>query len=185
MRILRLHLGLVLLLPMTIVPVGKLSAGERHAGIVLSVAADSLVIDELGRAGKAHQLRVTVTPRTGIILSQRDPQELEFTDTPISLAQVKKGDFVGVDTSHEGSKIVAASITVTLRQERPIRPEPNGAAPPPTIPAAQVSSQVQPQEEPRAPTVPVAPDQLPASDNANDPRAVIDWLLYPASARTR
>ena len=94
MRILRLHLGLVLLLPMTIVPVGKLSAGERHAGIVLSVAADSLVIDELGRAGKAHQLRVTVTPRTRIILSQRDPQELEFTDTPISLAQVKKGDFV-------------------------------------------------------------------------------------------
>jgi len=167
---------------MTIVPVGKLSGGERHGGIVLSVAADSLVIDELGRAGQAYQLRVTVTPRTRIILSQRDPQGPGFTDTPISLAQVTKGDFVGVDTSHEGSKIVAASITVTLRQERQIRLEPNGAAPPPTIPAAQVSSQIQPQEESRAP---VAPDQLPASDNADDPRAVIDWLLYPASVRTR
>src|SRR5438309_12133239 len=89
MRILRLHLGLVLLLPMTIVPVGKLSAGARHAGIVLSVAADSLVTDELGRAGKAHKLRVMVTPRTRIIRSQRDPQEPEYTDTSMPLAQVK------------------------------------------------------------------------------------------------
>src|SRR5262245_5303588 len=184
MRVLPLHLGLALSLPMTIAPVTKLSAGERHAGIVLSVAADHLVIDELGRAGKAHQLRVAVTPRTRIILSQRDPEEPEFTDTPIPLVQVKKGDFVGVDTSREGSTLVAASITVTLRQEHQIRPEPNGSAPPPTIPAARVSSPIQPQEESPAPTVPLAADQLPASDNGQDPRAVIDWLLYPASVRT-
>jgi hypothetical protein len=155
MRILRLHLGLVLLLPMTIVPVGELSAGERHAGLVLSVAADSLVIDELGRAGTAHKLHVTVTPRTSIIVSQRNPQAPEFTDTPISLAEVKKGDFVGIDTSHEGSKLVAVSITVTLRQEtQVVRPDPKDSAPPPTTGAAPVAPRVEPREQPPAPPAP-------------------------------
>jgi len=187
MRILRLHLGLVLLLPMTIVPVGELSAGERHAGLVLSVAADSLVIDELGRAGTAHKLHVTVTPKTSIIVSQRNPQAPEFTDTPISLAEVKKGDFVGIDTSHEGSKLVATSITVTLRQEtQVVRPDPKDSAPPPTTGAAPIAPRVEPREQPPAAPAPAtAPAQPLAPYDAEDPRAVIEWLLYPASVRTR
>jgi hypothetical protein len=100
----------------TLLRPAMLSAGGRHAGSVLSVGPDSLVVDELGRAGKSQRLHVTVTPRTRIIVSQRNPQAPEsFTDTTISLAEVTKGDFVSVDMSHEGSKLVAASVTVTLR----------------------------------------------------------------------
>ena len=83
MRIITLHPGFVLLLALTLVPVTKLTAGDRHAGTVLSVGLDSLVVDELGRAGTAHMLYVTVTPRTSIIVSQRNPQAPEFTDTNV------------------------------------------------------------------------------------------------------
>ena len=187
MRIIALHLGFVFLLALTLVPVTELTAGDRHAGTVLSVGPDSLVVDELGRAGKAHQLRVTVTPRTRIILSQRNSQAPEFTDTPISLAEVKKGDFVGIDTSHEGSKLVATSITVTLRQEtQVVKPDPKDSAPPPTTGAAPIAPRVEPREQPPAAPAPAtAPAQPLAPYDAEDPRAVIEWLLYPASVRTR
>ena len=186
MRIIALHLGFVFLLALTLVPVTELTAGDRHAGTVLSVGPDSLVVDELGRAGTAHKLHVTVTPRTSIIVSQRNPQAPEFTDTPISLAEVKKGDFVGIDTSHEGSKLVAVSITVTLRQEtQVVRPDPKDSAPP-TTGAAAVAPRVEPREQPPAPPAPAtAPAQPLAPYDAEDPRAVIEWLLYPASVRTR
>jgi hypothetical protein len=187
MRIITLHPGFVLLLALTLVPVTELTAGDRHAGTVLSVGLDSLVVDELGRAGTAHMLYVTVTPRTSIIVSQRNPQAPEFTDTPISLAEVKKGDFVGIDTSREGSKLVAVSITVTLRQEtQVVRPDPKDSAPPLTTGAAPFVPRVERREQPPAPPAPAtAPAQPLAPYDAEDPRAVIEWLLYPASVRTR
>ena len=185
MGILAPHLGFVLLLALTLVPVTVLSAGERHAGTVLSVGPDSLVVDELGRAGKAHKLHITVTPRTRIIVSQRNPQAPEsFTDTTISLAEVKKGDFIGVDTRHEVSKLIAESITVTLRQV--VRPDPDDSAPPRTTGPAPVAPRVEPREPSPAPPAPAtAPAQPPAPYDEEDPRAIIDWLLYPSSLRTR
>src|SRR5207253_9132160 len=109
MRIITLHPGFVLLLALTLMPVTKLTAGDRHAGTVLSVGLDSLVVDELGRAGTPHMLYVTVTPRTSIIVPHRHPPAPELTDTPTSLAQVTKADSVGIATSREGTKLVAAS----------------------------------------------------------------------------
>src|SRR5262249_24017992 len=119
MRIIALNLGFVLP-ALTLASVTMLLAGERHAGTVLSVGPDSLVVDELGRAGKAQKLLVTATPRTRIILPQRDPQAPEsFTDTPISLAEVQKGDFVGVETTHERAKLVArGQVPHPLRGDR-------------------------------------------------------------------
>lgn len=145
MRIIVLNLGFVLPV-LTLAPVTVLSAGERHAGTVLSVGPDSLVVDELGRAGKAQKLLVIVTPRTRIIVSQRNLRAPEsFTDTPISLAEVKRGDFVGVETTHEGAKLVAESITVTLRQEtQGARPDPRDSAPPPTTSTEPLAPRVEP-----------------------------------------
>src|SRR5438445_13742350 len=102
MRIITLHPGFVLLLALTLVPVTKLTAGDRHAGTVLSVGLDSMVVDELGRAGTAHMLYVTGTPTTSIIVSERNPQAPELTDTPISLAHAQKGDLLVLDTITEG-----------------------------------------------------------------------------------
>src|SRR5262249_22742924 len=96
-----------------------LSASDRHSGSVRSVGPDSLVVDEFGRAGEEQQLHVTITRKTRIIESQRNPAGSDahdaFTDRTISLAEVKKGDYVVVNASREGTKLVAESVTVTLR----------------------------------------------------------------------
>ena len=96
-----------------------LPADDRHAGSVRSVGPDHLVVDEIGRAGEEQALRVTVTRTTRIIESQRNPAAADtqnaFTDKVISLAEVKKGDYVVVDASREGTKLVATSVTITLR----------------------------------------------------------------------
>jgi len=96
--------------------VNALMANERHTGTVMSVEPNGLV---LLRGGKEQKLQVAVTPQTRVTDSERNPrptsvQEL-FTDKPIPLSEVKKGDFVVVETSGEGKKLVADSVMVTLR----------------------------------------------------------------------
>jgi hypothetical protein len=87
------------------------------------VGSDSLVVDEVGRAGEEQKLHVTITPKTRIIESRRNPAASDaqdsFTDKTISLAEVEKGDYVVVDASQEGTKLVATSVTVTLRGSAP------------------------------------------------------------------
>ena len=87
----------------------------------MSVEPNSLVVRELGAAGKERKLQAAVTPQTRVTDSERNPrptnaQEL-FKDKPISLSEVKKGDFVVVETRREGKKIVADTVMVTLRTE--------------------------------------------------------------------
>jgi hypothetical protein len=102
-----------------------LSAGDRRSGIVLSVGRDSLVVDELGRAGEKQKLHVTITRKTRVIELQRNPAasgaQDAFTDKTISLAEVKKGDYVVVYASHQEAKLVAESVIVTLRKREPSR----------------------------------------------------------------
>jgi hypothetical protein len=99
------------------------SAADRHAGSVLGVGADSLVVHEVGRAGEEQKLHVTITQRTRIIESRRNPAASDaqdsFTDKTIPLSEVKQGDYVVVDASGEGTNLVAASVTVTLRGNTP------------------------------------------------------------------
>jgi hypothetical protein len=168
-----------------------LSAGGRHAGSVFSVGPDRLVIDELGRAGEAQQLDITITRTTRIIESQRNPAgssaQDSFTDKTISLAEVKTGDYVVVDASRQEAKLVAESITVTLRQEtQVVRSHPGDSAPPATTGTVSVVPLVEPLKQLATPPLPAtAPAQPLAPYDAEDPRGVIEWLLYPASGRTR
>jgi hypothetical protein len=111
--------GLVLTLLVTLVPLTAVIAGEHHSGTVLSVGSAGLVVDELGRAGKEQTLQIAVLPQTRLIDAERNPKgtsaEDAFTEKTISLAEVKKGDFVVVDATRKGKKLVADSVTVTLR----------------------------------------------------------------------
>ena len=112
-------LVLALMFALTFVSVNALMANERHTGTVMSVEPNGLVLLVLGRGGKEQKLQVAVTPQTRVTDSERNPrptsvQEL-FTDKPIPLSEVKKGDFVVVETSGEGKKLVADSVMVTLR----------------------------------------------------------------------
>jgi hypothetical protein len=110
---------LVFVITLTLIPVAGFAAGERHTGTVVTVGSDNLIVDGLGRGGREEKLNVAVTPTTRITYSERNahassPQEL-FNDTTIPLTDVKKGDFVVVETKSEGKRLVAESVTVTLR----------------------------------------------------------------------
>lgn len=100
-------------------PPRALAAGHQHAGTVLDVTSGSLVVDELGAAGKETKLHVRVTPQTRVTLSTRNSHATDvqsaFTSTAIALTDVKKGDFVVVDTKRGGKAAVAEAVTVTLQ----------------------------------------------------------------------
>src|SRR5262249_6350275 len=174
----------------TLLPQAILAGGNRHAGSVLSVGPDSLVIHKVGRAGEEQKLHVTITRKTRIIESRRNPAASDvqdaFIDERISLAEIQKGDYVVIDASRERTKFVAASISVTLRHETGvIRPDPSGPTPP-TIDAIPVAARVEQRKHSPVPTASTkSTAQPPAPDDGEDPRAVIEWLLYPASVRTR
>ena len=111
--------GLVVLFVLMLLPMLALAATTRHTGTVVDVGRDSLVVDELGRAGKEQRLHLAVTANTRVVESERNPHassaQDEFTEKPIALTDIKKGDFVVVDVSREGKKLVAETVMVTLR----------------------------------------------------------------------
>jgi len=94
---------------------------ERHSGTVVKVnpAARTLVVDELGALGKQRKLNVRVTPQAQVILSKRVPDDQAqdprhpFKDTPVSLSDLRPGDFVTVEM---GKGKTASSVTVTFRR---------------------------------------------------------------------
>ena len=94
----------------------------RHSGTVVSVdpKLQTLVVDELGANATSRKLNVHVAPQTQMLSSTRNPQatdaQHEFTDTPITLADIKPGDFVVVDLKDHGNTAMADSVMVTLSQ---------------------------------------------------------------------
>lgn len=70
---------------------GPAVAAERHSGSVVSIdrQAQTLVVEELGVAGKPETLHVKVHPGTNVVVSERDPQapdfQHEFIDKRIEL----------------------------------------------------------------------------------------------------
>ena len=93
----------------------------RFSGIVLSVnpSARTFVLQDLGVAAAASGLRVELASDARIVRSERDdrPEDLRhpFKDTVISLAGIRKGDFVVVEMRGLEGKALARSVVVTFR----------------------------------------------------------------------
>lgn len=95
----------------------------RHSGSVVAVdpQARTLVIDELERLGKERKLTVRIAQQAQVVLSERLPDDQvadlrhPFRDTPISLSDIRPGDFVVVELTEKGNKAEAISVTVTFR----------------------------------------------------------------------
>jgi len=95
-------------------------AGERRAGTVLAVdpQARSLTLDEFGANSERRALRVQVPREAAVLLSQRNQNGRDvkdsFRDSPITLADVRVGDFVVVELSDDPE--VARLVMITLRR---------------------------------------------------------------------
>jgi len=95
-------------------------AGERRAGTVLAVdpQAGSLTLDEFGANAERRALRVQVPREAPVLLSQRNQGGRDvkdsFRDSPITLADVRVGDFVVVELSEDSE--VARLVMITLRR---------------------------------------------------------------------
>jgi hypothetical protein len=94
-------------------------ADERHAGTVIAVdpGRKTLSIDEFG-ANAVRQMRtVRLEPGAAVIFSQRNEPVQDwsrvFTDTPIALRDVHRGDYVVVEPGNAPD--TASRVTVTLR----------------------------------------------------------------------
>jgi hypothetical protein len=94
-------------------------AGPRRAGTVLAVDPQSrtLVLDEFGANAERRALRVQVPPQAIVLLSQRNKDGRDLTDSfresTITLADIRPGDFAVVELS--GDSEVARLVMVTLR----------------------------------------------------------------------
>ena len=94
-------------------------AGERRAGTVLAVDPQSrtLVLDEFGANAERRALRVQVSPQAVVLLSQRNKDGRDLTDSfresTITLSEIRPGDFVVVELSSDPE--VARLVMVTLR----------------------------------------------------------------------
>jgi hypothetical protein len=95
----------------------------RSSGVVLSVdpGARALVLEDRGAGGEALRLRIEVAPDARVARSERaeraeDPSRL-FTETAMSLADVRRGDYVVVERHGPEGKEVASSVVVTFRPQ--------------------------------------------------------------------
>lgn len=94
-------------------------AGARRAGTVLAVDAQSrtIVLDEFGANAERRALRVQVPPQAVVLLSQRNKDGRDLTDSfresTITLSDIRAGDFVVVELSSDPE--VARLVMVTLR----------------------------------------------------------------------
>jgi hypothetical protein len=88
---------------------------------VLSVdpGARALVLEDRGVGGEARRLRIEVAPDARVALSERAERAEDvsrlFTETPINLSDVRRGDYVVVERRGPEGKEVASSVVVTLR----------------------------------------------------------------------
>jgi hypothetical protein len=98
---------------------GTVAAGERHAASVIAVdaARGGLMLDEFGVAGVRRTVTMKVAPGAEVLVSEREEPVTNFyrpfKDTPISLAEVRPGDFVVVDVGEQPG--TAERVIVTHR----------------------------------------------------------------------
>lgn len=119
-RLRLLGVGLLLVSGLVAAVPGAARAGERRAGTVLALdpQARTLTVDEFGANGERRAVRVQVPRDAIVLLSQRNQSSRDlkdtFRDSPMTLADVRVGDFVVVELS--GDPEVARLVMVTLRR---------------------------------------------------------------------
>ena len=97
------------------------AASARHDGTVERVDAREhvLVIREYGRGGHATDFRAQLAPDVHVTMSDRSARAIdaqhEFSERPMNLSAIKRGDFVVLDVTGHGSHRRAESVMVTLR----------------------------------------------------------------------
>lgn len=102
----------------------------RYSGKVERVDLDEglVVVDELAARGQRRRHELHVGPDTPILTAARlRPWEMRGTgayeEVPVSLLDLLKGDFVVVESTEEGGRLVAIRITIVeSRQRGPVRP---------------------------------------------------------------
>jgi hypothetical protein len=106
-------------------PPVPVAAPGRASGVVVSVdpGARTLVMEDMGAtAAEPRRLRIRLAPNASVLLSERDPATADtrhpFTDTAISLSDIRPGDFIVVDTREQRGQPLARSVIVTLRAGR-------------------------------------------------------------------
>jgi hypothetical protein len=111
--------ALILFSLLLVLPIPAALAGGRRAGTVLAVDPQSrvLVLDEFGANAERRALRVQVPPQAVVLLSQRNKDGRDLTDSfresTITLSDIRPGDFVVVELSSDPD--VARLVMVTLR----------------------------------------------------------------------
>jgi len=99
---------------------GVATAGERRAGSVVAVdpGGRGLLLDEMGVAAVRRTIEIKLAPDAAVLISERVEPVTNFyrtfTDTAITLADIRPGDFVIVDVGEQPG--VAERVVVTHRK---------------------------------------------------------------------
>jgi len=121
-RTLKLGLVAASLIVLVCPAITPAAPAERHSGVVTAVNAKTgtLTVEELGANAVRRQLLVHVAPQARVVLSERKDKVPEvqdiFAESPITLADVKAGDFVVVEVTGAGKTSTANSVIVTHRR---------------------------------------------------------------------
>jgi hypothetical protein len=98
----------------------------RYSGKVERVDLDEgvMVVDEMAARGHRRRHALHVGPETPIVTAERlRPWEMRgnaaFEEIAVSLLDVITGDFVVVESTEEGGRLVALRITIVDNRRRP------------------------------------------------------------------
>ena len=192
----------VALIVLTTVAGAPAETTEKHSGTVVAIDARAgvLRLAEVGPspvvAGKTEVTEQTfaLTRITVYAAFRRVPGPGQFAGDFIEVAaeatDVAIGHHATVECVRQGGRLVARKVTLadpksdpraTATQQAPTgQPLPPAAAAMPRLPVTERMEISEPTNESRPPTEVVRPAS-PAGGTEPDPRAVIDWLLNPAT----
>jgi hypothetical protein len=106
------------------------SAGDmvRHSGTIVEVVdlTQSIVLGEIGPwHGKTQvtSLRIVIAPEAPIVITRRSAQAPsgfvgDFVEAPLAPWGLAPGDFVTVECSHKGGRLVARKVIVADADSR-------------------------------------------------------------------
>jgi hypothetical protein len=124
----------IVLAGLTLVSATHAAAQTRHSGTLLAVdaAGQSITLEELGAGprgkGKNEVIArsIALTPETKILLVTRagntdahDDWPRGFRETPVSAAELQKGDFATVEVGKRNGRSVAVSVRVVRPASAP------------------------------------------------------------------